>query len=123
DENTQDAEDEARRRRRLLAQNWDAPLVITTTVQFFESLFANTPTTCRKLHNMAKSVVYFDEAQTLPTSLAVPTLEALNALMADYGVTIIFGTATQPAFETLASIVGGWQPQEIVRDVAPLFDK
>jgi CRISPR-associated helicase Cas3/CRISPR-associated endonuclease Cas3-HD len=123
DENTQDAEDEARRRRRLLAQNWDAPLVVTTTVQFFESLFANSPTACRKLHNIAKSVVYFDEAQTLPTSLAVPTLEALNALMADYGVTVVFGTATKPAFETLASTVGGWQPREIVRDVASLFDK
>lgn len=122
-ESTQDAEDEAKRRRRLLAQNWDAPLVVTTTVQFFESLFANTPTTCRKLHNISKSVVYFDEAQTLPTSLAVSTLEALNVLMTDYGVTIVFGTATKPAFETLASAVGGWQPQEIVRDVVPLFAK
>jgi CRISPR-associated helicase Cas3/CRISPR-associated endonuclease Cas3-HD len=122
-ENAQDAEDEIKRRQRLLAQNWDAPLIVTTTVQFFESLFANTPTTCRKLHNIAKSIVYFDEAQTLPTSLAVSTLEALNALMTDYGVTIIFGTATKPAFETLASAVGGWQPHEIIRDVAPLFDK
>lgn len=117
-----DAEEEAERRRRLLSENWDAPLIVTTSVQFFESLFANTPTTCRKLHNIAKSVIYFDEAQTLPTSLALATLEALNALMADYNVTVVFGTATQPAFRTLSeSITGGWQPNEVVHDVHTLF--
>lgn len=120
----QDAEEETERRRRLLSENWAAPLIVTTSVQFFESLFANTPTTCRKLHSIAKSVVYFDEAQTLPTSLAVATLEALNALIADYKVTVVFGTATQPAFKTLArSIGGGWQPDEIVRNVPALFSR
>lgn len=117
-----DAEEEAERRRRLLSENWDAPIIITTSVQFFESLFANAPTTCRKLHNIARSVVYFDEVQTLPTSLAVATLETLNALMADYAVTVVFGTATQPAFKTLSkSVSGGWQPREILRDVPRLF--
>ena len=117
-----DAETEAERRRRLLSENWDAPLVVTTSVQFFESLFSNSPSTCRKLHNIAKSVVYFDEAQTLPTHLAVATLEALNSLTRDYEVTVMFGTATQPAFSTLSkSIADGWQPTEVIRDVPELF--
>lgn len=119
-----DAEAETERRRRLLSENWEAPLIVTTSVQFFESLFANTPTTCRKLHNIAKSVVYFDEAQTLPTHLAVATLEALNSLMRDYEVTVVFGTATQPAFSALSkSIAEGWQPTEIIRDTPELFKR
>jgi len=117
-----DAEGEKERRRRLLAQNWDAPLIITSSVQFFESLFADQSTTCRKLHNIAKSVVYFDEAQTLPPHLARATLETLNALMQDYGVTVVFGTATQPAFKSLSkSISGGWQPKEILSHPEKIF--
>ena len=117
-----DAEWENERRRRLLSENWDAPLVVTTSVQFFESLFANRPSACRKLHNVAKSIVYFDEAQTLPTGLAVATLGALNALMKDYGVTVVFGTATQPAFKALSShIPDGWQPREIIQDTKNIF--
>lgn len=117
-----DAEWENERRRRLLSENWDAPLVVTTSVQFFESLFANRPNACRKLHNVARSVVYFDEAQTLPTGLAVATLGALNTLMKDYGVTVVFGTATQPAFKALSShIPDGWQPREIIQDTQNIF--
>jgi len=117
-----DAEEEVERNRRLLAQNWDAPLIITTSVQFFESLFADQSTRCRKLHNIANSVVYFDEAQTLPPHLAIATLETLNALMQDYGVTVVFGTATQPAFKSLSqSILGGWRPKEILSDPEKTF--
>lgn len=124
DDEEKDAEWENERRRRLLSENWDAPLVVTTSVQFFESLFANRPTTCRKLHNIAKSVVYFDEAQTLPSGLAVSTLGALNALMKDYDVTVVFGTATQPAFKSLSNhIPNGWQPREIIQNTEGIFNR
>jgi CRISPR-associated helicase Cas3 len=114
------------RRRRLLAENWDAPLIITTSVQMLESLFSNRPSACRKLHRLVRSVILFDEVQTLPTSLAVPTLAALSHLTHAYGSSIVFSTATQPAFTHLHETVkqhcgGGWQPREIVPEPAKLF--
>ena len=109
-----DAEDAQIRRARLAAENWSSPLVVTTSVQFFESLFAHRPSRCRKLHNIARSVVIFDEVQTLPTRLVPSLLSAVNCLTRDYGVTAVFCTATQPAFGTAAeAIKGGWQPREI----------
>ena len=109
-----DAEDGRIRRARLAAENWSAPLVVTTSVQFFESLFAHKPSRCRKLHNIARSVVIFDEVQTLPPPLAPSLLSTVNILTRDYGVTAVFCTATQPAFATAAkAIVGGWNPREI----------
>ena len=114
------------RQRRLLAQNWDAPIVITTNVQLLESLFSNRPSACRKLHNLMESVILFDEAQSLPQSLAVPTLAALSHLTATYRSSVIFATATQPAFDTLDQAVskhaaGGWKPGQLVKDHAPMF--
>jgi CRISPR-associated helicase Cas3/CRISPR-associated endonuclease Cas3-HD len=110
----QDAEEERLCRARLAAENWDAPQVVTTSVQFFESLFGHKPSQCRKLHNIARSVVLFDEVQTLPLKLVPSLLSAVNLLVKDYGVTAVFGTATQPAFASAASaILGGWQPVEI----------
>jgi len=114
------------RQRRLLAQNWDAPIVITTNVQLLESLFSNRPGACRKLHNLMESVILFDEAQSLPQSLAVPTLAALSHLTATYRSSVIFATATQPAFDTLDQAVskhaaGGWKPGQIVKDHVPMF--
>jgi CRISPR-associated endonuclease/helicase Cas3 len=91
----------AERQRRLLAQNWDAPIILTTNVQLLESLFSNRPGACRKLHNLIESVILFDEAQSLPQSLAVPTLAALSHLSAAYRTSVVFATATQPAFDTL----------------------
>ena len=83
---------------RLGAQNWDAPIVITTNVQFFESLFAASPGKCRKLHNIADSVVILDEAQMLPTERLAPSLMALRALVKFFGASVVSCTATQPAF-------------------------
>ena len=125
-EGAKDMENEDYRAIRLLSENWDAPIVITTSVQFFESLFSNRPFACRKLHNLSKSVILFDEVQTLPTPLAVPTLASLSRLAERYGATVVFSTATQPAFPELNEpvkrfCVTGWQPQEIVSPQKQLF--
>ena len=116
----------AERQRRLLAENWDAPLIVTTSVQMLESLFSNRPSACRKLHRLTRSVILFDEVQTLPANLAVPTLAALSHLAHNYGSSVVFSTATQPAFEHLHENVmshctTGWQPHRIVSEPQILF--
>lgn len=121
-----DAEGAQERQRRLLAENWDAPIVLTTNVQLLESLFSNRPSSCRKLHNLMEAVILFDEAQSLPQHLAVPTLAALSHLSAAYRSSIVFATATQPAFDTLHEPVtkqaaSGWRPTEVLPDHPELF--
>ena len=104
---------------RELAARWDSPVIITTSVRFFESLFSDSPRDCRKLHHIANSVVLFDEAQSLPASLARPTAAAVNALCEKYHCTMVFSTATQPDFSALPRT--RWQPTEIITDNTRLF--
>lgn len=107
---------------RLASENWDAPLVVTTNVQLYESLFHNRPGRCRKLHQIARSVIILDEAQSLPVDLLEPTLMALRELVRNYRCTVVLCTATQPAVIVRDGFpIGVPRPTEIVPDVRGLF--
>lgn len=101
---------------RRAAENWDYPIIVTTTVQFFESLFASRPGACRKLHNIPRSVVVFDECQTLPPGLLTPILEMLSRLVDHYGMTAVFCTATQPALGRSGRMPSGLSS---IREIVP----
>ena len=109
---------------RLASENWDAPIVVTTAVQFFESLFADRSSRCRKLHNIAGSVIILDEAQMMPLNLLLPIMQAIKELAQNYRCSIVMCTATQPAVQAENGFYRGF---ENVREIAPkptaLFDK
>jgi CRISPR-associated endonuclease/helicase Cas3 len=109
--------------RRLAAQNWNAPVVVTTTVQLLESLFTNHNGRLRKLHRLANSVVVLDEVQTLPPRLMNATLDGLRELKAHYGTSILLCTATQPALTERPGLPEGLDERtEVVPDPAGLYD-
>ena len=107
---------EAKDKLRLAMENWDAPVIVTTAVQFFESLFANRPLRCRKLHNIANSVVILDEAQTLPIKFLRPCVTALDELARNWHSSVVLCTATQPDLTVSDRFPGGF---ENARELAP----
>ena len=98
---------------------WDQPFLITTSVRFFESLFSDHPADCRKLHNLAKSVILFDEAQSLPVSLLSPTLKVMEELCVRYGCSVVFSTATQPDYTGLREI--NWSASELLPEHSEFY--
>lgn len=101
---------------RVASENWDAPVIVTTTVQLFESLFANRSGACRKLHRLAKSVIVLDEAQTLPPGMLSPILDALRTLVQHFGASVVICTATQPAFHRTSWLRTGFAE---IREIVP----
>jgi len=107
------------RSNRLASENWDAPLIVTTSVQFLESLYSNRTSRCRKLHRIVNSLVLFDEVQTFPVQLLAPVKHLLRELVDHYGTTTVFCTATQPVlFDGVREIV-----QEPAREFAVVADR
>lgn len=105
---------------RELTARWSAPFIITTSVKFFEALFSSEPGECRKLHNIANSVVVFDEAQSLPLNLTEATLQTVQELCQRYRVSMVFSTATQPKFDALKGL--DWRPRELLPENAQFYD-
>jgi CRISPR-associated endonuclease/helicase Cas3 len=107
---------------RLAAENWDAPFIVTTTVQLFQSLFDRRPAAMRRLHRLAGSVIVLDEVQALPDRLLLPILSALRQLTDHFGATVLLASATQPSFWSLSPFQG-LDLREIVPEPGQLYDR
>ena len=101
-------DEEIREKAKLATENWDYPIIVTTNVQLFESMFSNRPSDCRKLHNIVNSVIILDEVQTLPTDFLQPIVDALKAYQKMFGVSVLFTTASQPV---LSGLIEGTNPK------------
>ena len=127
---TDDENSEMRKKLKLATENWDYPIVVTTNVQLFESLFSNKPSDCRKLHNLVKSVLILDEVQTLPINFLQPIVDTLDTLKRIFGTSILFTTASQPVLtgdivgsNKLVSFEGLPEIKEIIPNEAKLHDR
>ena len=125
-----DEDSEIRKKLKLATENWDYPIVVTTNVQLFESLFSNKPSDCRKLHNLVKSVLILDEVQTLPINFLQPIVDTLDTLKRVFGTSILFTTASQPVLtgdivgsNKLVSFEGLPEIKEIIPKEAKLHDR
>lgn len=116
----EDRENDVLKVQKLAAENWDMPVIVTTNVQFFESLFACKSSRCRKLHSIANSVVVFDEAQMLPTEYLLPCVRAIAELVANYRCTAVLCSATQPALQPF--FPPNMPMREICKNTRELYD-
>lgn len=123
-------DEEVREKAKLATENWDYPIIVTTNVQLFESMFSNRPSDCRKLHNIVNSVLILDEVQTLPTDFLQPIVDALKAYQKMFGVSVLFTTASQPVLSGLieganykANFEGIDHITEIIPDEFALHDR
>ncbi|WP_325107749.1 CRISPR-associated endonuclease Cas3'' [Streptomyces microflavus] len=117
-----DEEDGAGAWARMAAENWDAPVVVTTTVQLFQSLFARKPSVMRKLHRLAGSVIVLDEVQALFDRLLIPILSVLRDLVEHFGASVVLTSATQPSFWSLGQL-DGLPRHSVIEDVTGLFEE
>lgn len=116
---------------RLACENWNAPIVVTTNVQLFESMFSNKPSTCRKLHSLCNSIVILDEVQALPMTLLQPIVNAMQSYNKLFGTSFLFCTASQPILHSEHKGLGtamfhGIDPRSLNNVVSPdmmLHDK
>ena len=107
---------------KLATENWDYPIIVTTNVQLFESMFSNKPSVCRKLHNIVNSVIILDEVQTLPIDYLQPIVDSLKTYNRLFHVSVLFTTASQPV---LSGVIEGCNPKatfsgiEEIKEIIP----